>query len=406
MESRQSVATTGSLGVPRPSWADTASDTCTPGSLRDPATCSQWLLMFKLLPGWPKHLPGACTFRSLVLSKWSSTAATPAPPKEHIKTAERRQHYTQADDELISRRRKQGKSMKDIAEEVKRTLFSVTSRIGILMALDPSLRVYKPHRSTSSMARRIQEGLEAGHWRKEVAKDLGLSESTVSRHWLRHRASKARTLASRPRHWTVEERDRVLALQSSGKSSREIAMDLGRTMEAVSSQLARLRAGSSVRRARKPWTPEEDERMLSLLRAGRSVQEIGVSLDRHRTSVHARRRALQQGPAKPRRRWTDSEKDEARRMYKAGIRIADIAERLHRSVAGITSRLSYLVGLSDKHRRKWTAEETQTLLRLRNQEGLSYGCIASLMPGRTPASLCIKLSVLNNSEKRWNMGNL
>ena len=88
--------------------------------------------------------------------------------------------------------------------------------------------------------------------------------------------------------WTDKEKQELEKQFKQGKSDKEIAKHLGRTVNAIT----RVRIMMKLyRREVKHWTEEEDEKLKSLVRSGKKDEEIGNVLGRTRSAV-ANRKAL------------------------------------------------------------------------------------------------------------------
>jgi len=137
--------------------------------------------------------------------------------------------------------------------------------------------------------------LHRGGWPKwKIARVLDRSEAGVAvrLRLVGHDALPARAERQFYRRWTSEEEARLLELVRLGYNRSEIARELGRPYYSVTAKLRELRdEGWAVPPARRAWTPEEDRRLLELLRAGASQIAIARELGRSPKAVshHVRR---------------------------------------------------------------------------------------------------------------------
>ena len=113
--------------------------------------------------------------------------------------------------------------------------------------------------------------------------------------------------------WAREDADRAVALKSEGKSIKEIAKELGRSVGSIHNLFHRLKKGPLPEGPpRKIWTNEEHELAAKMRKAGATYPEIGRRLGRSATSVECRLRLHSRGgartvtmpkPAHQKRRW-------------------------------------------------------------------------------------------------------
>lgn len=113
--------------------------------------------------------------------------------------------------------------------------------------------------------------------------------------------------------WTREDANKAVTLKAKGKSIKEIAKELGRSVGSIHNLFHRLKKGPLPEGTpRKIWTNEEHELAAKLRKAGATYPEIGRRLGRSATSVECRLRLHSRGcartgtmpkPATKKRRW-------------------------------------------------------------------------------------------------------
>lgn len=88
------------------------------------------------------------------------------------------------------------------------------------------------------------------------------------------------------RNLSQHERDTIRTLVSAGYSHREIGIRIGRGKATVS-RAARA-TGFKPARAKRPWTVEEDHRLIALANQGLSKRKIAIELGRHHPAIFYR----------------------------------------------------------------------------------------------------------------------
>lgn len=104
-----------------------------------------------------------------------------------------------------------------------------------------------------------------------------------------------------------------------------------------------LRAEAQEPAAARPWTPAEDETLLSMFASGAKLGDIAEALGRTEIGVNTRRQRLL--PTDPRanipqraRPWTEAEDETLLAMYQSGARLGEIAEAVGRTVRAVDVR--------------------------------------------------------------------
>jgi len=147
--------------------------------------------------------------------------------------------------------------------------------------------------------------------------------------------------------WAPETVERMLTLCRAGKSSGEIAAEIGRTPAAVSTRLIRMRRtlGPEVVPYRAPdeWTAREIRAVERLAKQGRTRVEIAEAVGRPAWGV--KRIMGMYGIASQRcRPWTAEERRMLRAMRERDMGFPECARRLGRSVESVKWQHSHLRG--------------------------------------------------------------
>lgn len=88
------------------------------------------------------------------------------------------------------------------------------------------------------------------------------------------------------RNLSQQERDTIRKLVSDGYSHREIGIRIGRGKATVSRHARSM--GFMPAKAKRPWTKEEDHRLMHMLNQGLSQRKIAVELGRHHPAISYR----------------------------------------------------------------------------------------------------------------------
>ena len=143
------------------------------------------------------------------------------------------------------------------------------------------------------------------------------------------------------KRWSTEEIRLLREKRGEGVPYKEIARTLGRTVSACYTQ-ALLQQYRPEKRAGH-WSPEEDEKAVECLRAGKRIADIAKMLGRSYQSCSARsstnwRRAIECRPVERAGHWSPEEDEKAVECLRAGKRMADIAKTLGRSINSCNNR--------------------------------------------------------------------
>lgn len=189
-------------------------------------------------------------------------------------------------------------------------------------------------------------------------------------------SSSANALAA----WTKQEEDLLLQLRELGVPYREIANRLGRSSGALALQVVALRQRGQVPKQHranvttgKPWSEEETSALTSLRAEGKSSKEIALVLGRSIASV---RRALSissqalKDLSRTGSPWTAEDDTTLMAMRTNGSSWIMFGSALRRTAQGVCSRWHLLKGGHRRADSAWffTREEDELLLRLKVDE--------------------------------------
>lgn len=201
------------------------------------------------------------------------------------------------------------------------------------------------------------------------------------------------------RRWTRRE-DAVLArLYRGGVAVRDIAVQLGRSENAVNARRRHLEIPG--RRAPMAWSGREDAVLTVATRAGVPAWVVAQRFGRPVGQVRWRRRALGIGSSAARRY---APQDDAAIRTAVGERgdVDELARRLGRSPGALRLRAVTLGLRRPARRRRWSAGE-DAALRDGYDNGLSCAEIARELPGRTPPAVAARARKLGLAThgRRW-----
>lgn len=175
-----------------------------------------------------------------------------------------------------------------------------------------------------------------------------------------------------PRPFTAEEEVKLLDLKEKGYKWKDIALALGRHRPAVRAHYYQylsfgLRSGSVTR----PFTPVEDEQIRRLRNEKMAFSDIARKLQRIPQAVRDRYSVVT--PESERTAvpvplaWSDAEFEQCRTLRAAGLSVKMIAKALGRSELGVYNKFHRMrredeIGKQDsKERRRWIEKDVQYL---------------------------------------------
>lgn len=119
-------------------------------------------------------------------------------------------------------------------------------------------------------------------------------------------------------------------------------------------------------RTGKPWTKEEEKRLVKYFEEGKTAREVSNKLGRSMETVYQRRYNIRNGlNPRPEKQWTDKDKEDLERKFKQGKSDEEIAKYLGRTVSAV-GRVRLMMGLYRQRMRRWTEEEDERLVSLVN----------------------------------------
>lgn len=145
--------------------------------------------------------------------------------------------------------------------------------------------------------------------------------------------------------WYPDDDDAVVRRTLAGDARADIARALGRTVQAIESRQALLRAsGRLPRQADRSWSVTDDALLAELRAAGVSDSEVARRLGRSEGAVWTRvNRLMRAGVAVGRSRgdfrWKPDTVDAIARLARAGGTPAEIAAAVGRSVGSVSAKL-------------------------------------------------------------------
>lgn len=120
-------------------------------------------------------------------------------------------------------------------------------------------------------------------------------------------------------------------------------------------------------RTGKPWTKEEEKRLVKYFEEGKTAREVSNKLGRSMEAVYRRRCDIRNGlNPRPKKQWTDKDKEDLEKKFKQGKSDEEIAKCLGRTVNAV-GRVRLTMGLHRQRMRRWTEEEDDKLESLVNK---------------------------------------
>ncbi|KAK0942080.1 hypothetical protein LTR29_006325 [Friedmanniomyces endolithicus] len=244
---------------------------------------------------------------------------------------------------------------------------------------------------------------------KAIAGELGRTCVSVRDRSSRLDLKGALPIVRKP-HFSTEDWDKVAAMRAAGETFRAIAHALQVSLGTVLSQ-RQLMSTKPETKPDRTVTSAGILEMISLrndqklkltqiaIRTGKSIRAVEYAL---RSPLNPERKPLKTPP----RAYTQAEDEEIIRLREQdGLTYAQIATQMQeRSTNGVQGRYyRYLqdrgpIRTKDKSWR-YTKDEAEQLIRLRKEGHLSFAQIAELFPGRNALSLSSKLSKLMKGRK-------
>lgn len=202
-------------------------------------------------------------------------------------------------------------------------------------------------------------------------------------------------------YWTDSEVSKLVEARKQGVSIRQISGMLGKTYRSIERKMRDIglrRAGHPrVPHVTKPrgWTPEEIQHLDKLVRQGARSPEIAAAMHRSLSSIRSR---IHKGET-VRNQFTKEEDAKLTSLLEDGVKWNAVqAAFASRSLQSLQRRASVL-GLSQSGRKRvfWSEEELATLTQL-HAEGRSFREISEHLPGRTVAACMTKLCYFQNAD--------
>lgn len=267
--------------------------------------------------------------------------------------------WTSEEDRELARSYADGLPLRAIAERLGRSEDALVARRHALgLAARRVTREWSP-RLDAFLCASAEAGLPA----HVVARRLDMPLETVRR---RMRTLRPRRPAAR--RYEPEEDDAIRGCVASGASIQGLAVELGRSPEAI-----RLRArglGSiAAPTQRRRWTDEEDRLIRTGYAGGFTCEAIATELRHPRSAACVSARARKLGLTTYARQWMKVDTARLHELWNSGVALEDIAERLGRTPDALRQRARKLGLVSPARRshrngaRSWTEAEDDLLRR-------------------------------------------
>jgi hypothetical protein len=201
------------------------------------------------------------------------------------------------------------------------------------------------------------------------------------------------------RRWSTHEDKRLRQLYGDGSPLAVIAVELGRSVDAVNARRALL--GLSPRRRSGEWSPLADTVLREATRAGVPATVLSRRLHRPVEQVRDRRRQLGLGRSSA-RRYTLDDDSAIRAAWQSGADLDALARQLGRTPEGVLLRARRIGLHRPTQRRRWTKPEDETL-RDGYADGLTCDEIARALLQRTPTAVAARAHLLGLASyaRRW-----
>lgn len=280
------------------------------------------------------------------ITKWERRA--PMQQRLFAVTSNRpRKLFTQAEDEQIARRRREGATWVIIAAELNRNEDAVRERFSTHLAQPTELSV-------------------------------------------------TRSMFSVPRSWTEADQALLVARTNAGVPVADMAKELGRSYKAVTGRLSFERTKPNSRlepgtlRVNRPFTPVEDEELLSLRAQGHLYREIALKMSRDQHVLCARYQNIRRASTSHRKHtWSEEESKILQTLRNSGATWDQISAKLSRTSRTCQAKYYYdtkMRGFRLTNYGDWLQDEDAKLIRLRDESRLTWVKLAAQMPGKSAHS--------------------
>jgi len=227
-----------------------------------------------------------------------------------------------------------GKPIGEIAREVG------TSRKGAKSILvktnaerKKEIETLQVKRATEREAELIAKMYKEGKSIPEIARELKRSVHTVYTHL------KELGIERRKRRLTKEEIETIVKMHREGKPVSEIARELKRSTSAVYSHLKRLGVESEKKKKERKLTEEEIEAIVKMYKGGKSIYEIAREIRRSPYAVYSHLKKMGVNTRRKRKLLTEEEIEVIAKMYREGKKVMEIAEEVERSYYAVYTQL-------------------------------------------------------------------
>lgn len=212
---------------------------------------------------------------------------------------------TAEEDEHIIRRLLEKGTFDEIALEQRRPRQTIELRYATkrLFKLNPALPLPVIKNFDSDVGHEAAAMWEKGMFKKEIREQLQLSHHGLNKYLA---VFEARRQGHRP--WSVEERQQLVHLKSTGWTFPQIAAKLKRKFQSVTSQyqaMRRMQRGRNIpsplkeegqRQVRRRWTTEDLKTLARMHKAGFPVSTIAASLGRTEMAVNVKLNFMRHDP--------------------------------------------------------------------------------------------------------------